>query len=172
MEIRAATLEDASAIEAVHFASRDAVYRGRIPDWPNFGPNQAERIERWQLWLTNPDIVSLVCEADGEIVGIVTIRASTDEGEDPTMVAEMPTLYVHPEHWRRGYGAALCRAALDRARDLGYDELTLWVVDLNVEAHGFYTNFGFTEDGATTVDDGASGETAVTASRYRISLTT
>ena len=87
-----------------------------------------------------------------------------------TVVAEMPTLYVHPDRWRRGYGRALCTAALDRARERGYAELTLWVVDINVEAHGFYTAYGFVEDGATTVDEGGSQEILVTARRYRISL--
>jgi GNAT superfamily N-acetyltransferase len=170
IEIRTGSLEDAAAVEAVHFASRDAVYRGRIPDWPEYGPERPERVERWGGWLTDPDIVSLVGEVDRDIVGFVTVRASADEGEDPTLVAEMPTLYVRPDRWRRGYGAALCAAALDKARELGYAELTLWVVDLNVEAHGFYTKYGFVEDGATTVDKAASNEMSVTARRYRMAL--
>ncbi len=170
MEIRAGSREDATAIEAVHFASRDEVYRARIPDWSAYGPQRPARVERWEEWLTNPGITSLVGEVDGEIVGFVTVRGCADEGEDPTVVAEMPTLYVHPGRWRRGYGRALCAAALDRARERGYAELTLWVVDLNVEAHGFYKAYGFVEDGATTVDEGASQEISVTARRYRISL--
>ena len=170
IQIRTGSIEDAVTVEAVHFASRDAVYLGRIPDWPEYGPERPERVERWREWLTDPAIVSLVGEVDGEVVGFVTVRGCADEGEDPTLVGEMPTLYVHPDRWRRGYGAALCTAALVRARELGYAELKLWVVDLNVEAHGFYTKYGFVEDGATTVDEGASCEMSVTARRYRIAL--
>ena len=170
MQIRTARSEDVAAIEAVHFASRDAVYRGRIPDWPEVGPPQPERLDRWRQWLADPDITTLVAEVRGEVVGLVTVRATVDDGEDPSVVAEMPTLYVHPDHWRSGYGAALCSAALEHAAEVGYEELTLWVVDLNVEAHDFYSAQGFVPDGATTIDEGASNETVVTARRYRISV--
>lgn len=170
MQIRSATVEDALAIEAIHFASRDAVYRGRIPDWPRHGPAQPERVERWRSWLADPDIVALVAEVDGAIVGFVTVRATADEHADPKRIAEMPTLYVHPEHWRRGVGRALCDAALAEARVRGFGELTLWVVDLNEDARRFYTRYGFAEDGATTVDRGALGEISVSARRYRIAL--
>lgn len=170
MEIRSASPEDAVAIEAVHFASRDAVYRSRIPDWPDFVPERAERLARWGDWLRRPEIVTLVGEVDGELVGFVTVRASADEDEDATRVGEMPTLYVHPSHWRRGYGSALCSAALAAARELGYEELTLWVVDLNEGARRFYTAYGFVEDGKGTVDEGASQEITVTARRFRIPL--
>lgn len=168
MQIRPATVADAVAIEAVHFASRDAVYRDRIPNWPRLGPDKPERIERWRSWLEDPDILVLVGEEDGGIVGFVTIRTSTDESEDAGRVAEMPTLYVSPEHWRKGVGTELCDAALDEARGRGFSELTLWVVDLNEGARSFYTRYGFIEDGGTTVD--ATGEISVSARRYRIAL--
>jgi hypothetical protein len=58
---------------------------------------------------------------------------------------------------------------LDHARQSGHDELTLWVVDLNVDAHRFYTSHGFMEDGATQLDTG-SREMSVTARRYRIPI--
>lgn len=170
MDIRVATPDDAVAIEAVHFASRDAVYRGTIPDWPLHGPPKSERIARWRDWLESSDIVTFVAEVGGGIVGFVTVRATRDEDVDGRRVAEMPTLYVHPEHWRVGLGSALCDAALDEAREHGFRELTLWVVDLNAGARSFYTAYGFEEDGATTVDRGASGEIAVTARRFRIAL--
>lgn len=170
MDIRVATPDDAVAIEAVHFASRDAVYRGTIPDWPRHGPQRAERIARWQDWLESPDIVTFVAEVGGVIVGFVTVRATRDADVDGRRVAEMPTLYVHPDHWRTGHGTALCDAALDEACRNGFQELTLWVVDLNAGARSFYAAYGFEEDGATTVDRGASGEIAVTARRFRIAL--
>lgn len=170
MQIRPATVADAVAIEAVHFASRDAVYRDRIPNWPRLGPDKPERVARWENWLGDPEIVVLVGENEGAIVGFVTMRATTDEREDRARVAEMPTLYVDPGHWRRGVGTDLCDAALEEARRRGFAELTLWVVDLNVDAQRFYTKYGFIEDGATTVDRGSSGEISVSARRYRIAL--
>jgi ribosomal protein S18 acetylase RimI-like enzyme len=39
--------------------------------------------------------------------------------------AHLEQLAVHPDHHRRGHGSALLHAAMDRAREGGYTELTL-----------------------------------------------
>jgi ribosomal protein S18 acetylase RimI-like enzyme len=167
LELRDGSVEDAQAIEAVHYASREAVYLGRVSDWPPAGPDRAGRIARWREWLSAPDIECIVAVDRGTIVGFCTVRRSPDEdaGAD---VAEMPTLYVDPGSWRRGVGSALCRAGLERAAALGCDELTLWVLEMNVDARRFYERFGFVEDGATKVDEGTRER--LRACRYRIAL--
>jgi ribosomal protein S18 acetylase RimI-like enzyme len=157
---------DAEAIEAVHYASREAVYRGRVADWPPAGPDRKGRVERWREWLSDPDIVSVVGEVNGEVVGFCTVRSSGDQDADPTIVAEMPTLYVHPDAWHRGYGRSLCSEGLKRAVERGFHELTLWVLEMNIQARDFYSAFGFTLDAATKVDEGSIE--GLIARRYRI----
>lgn len=169
LDIRDGSAHDAAAVEAVHYASRDAAYRGRVPGWPVEEPDRAGRVQRWRKWLSDPGIISLIGEVNGKIVGFCTVRPATDSGADPKVVAEMPTLYIHPLWWRRGYGKALCDEALDRVSALGFKELTLWVVDTNTEAHDFYIAQGFRDDLRTKVDAGVRGET-VHAYRYRIVL--
>lgn len=167
IELRDGSVEDAEAIEAVHYASREAVYLGRVADWPPAGPDRAGRVARWREWLASPDIGCTVAVAGDTIVGFCTVRRSQDEdaGRD---VAEMPTLYVDPGSWRRGVGRALCAAGLERAEELGCHELTLWVLEMNVDARRFYEAFGFSEDGATKVDEGTRER--LLARRYRIAL--
>lgn len=168
MRIRDGEVADAEAVEAVHYASREAVYAGEVADWPPPGPDREGRIERWEEWLADPEIGCVVGEEDGEIVGFCTIRASQDEDASPR-TAEMPTLYVHPAAWHRGHGQALCEAALRRARKQGFETLTLWVLEMNERARAFYKEFGFKPDGGTKVDE-ATIERLV-AFRYRIDLT-
>ncbi len=165
--LRNAHVDDARAIEAVHWAAREAVYDGQVADWPPSGLDRDGRIERWTRWLSSEHLHCIVGEEDGRIVGFVTIRASRDEDAEPH-VAEMPTLYVDPAAWRRGLGAALCRAAVALASALDFLELTLWVVEVNTRAQRFYDAFGFVADGASQVDEDTTER--LVARRYRLSL--
>ena len=166
--LRDASTEDAASIEAVHSASREAAYRSHVSQWPPEGPGRAERVARWARWLADEDIHCIVAERSGEIVGFVTVRGATDGDLSPELVAEMPTLYIAPEHWRSGLGTVLCHAALERARELGFESLVLWVLEINERARAFYASLGFQPDGAARVDDGTPE--AFGADRYRLEL--
>jgi ribosomal protein S18 acetylase RimI-like enzyme len=167
--IRDAVPRDADAIAAVHQASRDAAYRGRIDEALLKKMGAGERRRRWVAWLTDPSVVTLVVEEDGEVVAFSTLRGSRDEDADGRGVAEMPTLYVRPDRMRRGLGSLLCRATCERATALGYRDLTLWVLELNEAARCFYDAFGFLDDGVTKLDDGPI-PAPLTARRYRLAL--
>ena len=168
LRLRDGCVEDSDAIEAVHYASREAVYSHKVADWPPIGPDRSGRVELWSQWLSDPDIVSIVGEVSGDIVGFCTIRASGDDDADATVVAEMPTLYVSPEAWGRGHGRVLCQDALRRAREGGFEVLTLWVLEMNTRARRFYSAFGFTLDAASKTVEGTSE--GLIALRYRIQL--
>ena len=166
--LRDGTVDDALAIEAVHYASREAVYKGQTADWPPRGLDRSGRVARWMKWLSDPAITCIVAADGGDLAGFCTIRASGDDDADADRTAEMPTLYVRPDWWSRGVGQALCAAGLERARDQGFDALTLWVLEINERAQSFYETFGFEADGVTKVDE-ATSESLV-ARRYRIGL--
>jgi GNAT superfamily N-acetyltransferase len=158
---------DAAAVEAVHWASRNAAY-GHVSGWPPAEPDHAGRIALWSAWLSHPDISSTVVAENDHIVGFCTLRPSVEPDLDPTTVAEMPTLYVHPDRWRRGYGRALCRSALERAANRAFGTLILWSLDTNTRAHAFYTSFGFVPEDITKVADWP--HQLLVARRYRIGL--
>jgi ribosomal protein S18 acetylase RimI-like enzyme len=60
----------------------------------------------------------LVAEQDDEVVGFAHVVWLE-------RTAHLEQLAVHPDHHRRGHGGALLRAAMARARQDGYGELTL-----------------------------------------------
>lgn len=168
LRIRDAVTADAKEIEAVHYSSREAAYGERVPEWPPSGPDQAGRIARWERWLANTEISCLVRETGGSIVGFCTVRPSPDADADRSAVAEMPTLYVRPDAWRKGHGRALCAAGLERAVERGFRGLTLWVLEVNTPACAFYEAFGFRFDGVTKID--MSSRDGLVARRYRLDL--
>lgn len=169
IRLRVGLVSDAEAVEEVHYASREAVYEGRTADWPPPGPDRQGRIRRWQAWLAADEISAVIADHRGRIVGFCTIRPSNDDGAEPR-TAEMPTLYVRPDLWHQGLGRTLCRAGVQRARDRGFDQLTLWVLEMNRRARDFYETFGFVADGATKVDELTTEK--LVALRYRIDLGT
>ncbi len=62
------------------------------------------------------------------------------------------SLYVHPDSQGLGVGRALLDGAVDRLRQAGYGEATLWVFADNTAARAFYTRQGWTPDGATRTE--------------------
>jgi len=167
--IRVARPADAPVISDVHQASREALYRGRVPDALVDALTPRDRLVRWMAWLADPTIFTVVGEEDGRIVGFGTLRAAVDADLQGVRVAEMPTLYLHPSFWRRGWGNALCAAIEAEAVRQGYDTLVLWVMEMNDGARAFYASRGFVEDGAEKTDT-APEPTTLKALRYRKSL--
>jgi putative acetyltransferase len=83
-------------------------------------------------------LVSLVSEADGEIVGHILFSPVTLDGQPALRIMGLAPMAVRPSHQRRGVGAALVRAGLDCCRELGAQAVV-------VLGHpGYYPRFGFT----------------------------
>jgi len=167
--LRAATVAEADAIARVHEASRNAAYRGNLPPEILHVMSMEERVSRWRAWLAARDAVTLVAVRDATIVGFCTLGPSSDDDDDPDLVGEMPTLYVHPDHWRQGIGRALCKAIIGLARDRGYTTLTLWTMESNHAARVFYESLGFRADGAKKKDPGLPA-LPILAVRFRLAL--
>lgn len=70
-----------------------------------------------------------------------------DRGEERPDAGEIFAIYVLPEYWGTGTGAALMKAALERLA--GYPEIGLWVLKDNGRAIRFYEKQGFSPDGET-----------------------
>lgn len=75
----------------------------------------------------------IVAEIDGRLAGFAALDGSGLDG-----------LFVEPERWRRGIGAALIEAAVHEARRRG---LSLVTVVANPAARAFYEKCGFRVEG-------------------------
>lgn len=84
-----------------------------------------------------PDGRLLVAERDGQIVGCIAFR-KVDE-----RICEMKRLYVRPQERGRGIGRRLSERLLAEARDAGYSEMRLDVLEEFERARALYTTLGF-----------------------------
>ncbi|MGH7002927.1 MAG: bifunctional helix-turn-helix transcriptional regulator/GNAT family N-acetyltransferase [Alphaproteobacteria bacterium] len=79
-----------------------------------------------------------VAEHAGSMAGSIFLMKS----DDPA-TAKLRLLYVEPAARGLGIGRTLVATCIDRARELGYRNLTLWTNDILVSARRLYQSFGF-----------------------------
>jgi ribosomal protein S18 acetylase RimI-like enzyme len=167
--VRKASVEDAADIAAVHVRTWQVAYRGQMPDDFLDELDADKRTIRWREWAQQSDAWVLVVEDQfHRITGFSSSCPSRDADADPN-IAEIRAIYVHPEKWRNGTGRALMSASLAHVRAHGFDAITLWVLESNARARGFYESFGFALDGASKTVQPRS-DFSIREVRYRLDL--
>lgn len=157
-EIRDAQPGDAPAIATIQVVTWQAAYRGLMPDDVLAGLSVPAR-ERWWTGILHdppPRTSVLVATSGNAVVGFASVGPSLDadcDGETGTLYA----IYLHPDRWRRGIGGRLHAAAMRRLADLGFGSATLWMLDGNERAAGFYRREGWAADGLRQLDTGPGG---------------
>jgi len=126
-----------------------------------------KRAATWTENLADPKRLLLVALDAEVIIGFCSFRPSRD-AQAPAGVGEISAIYVEPARWRGGHGSALMAVALVEARERGFSELTLWVLEANAPARAFYEARGFVTDGAAKTSQAAGATLAEV--RYRRSL--
>jgi len=88
--------------------------------------------------------ISLVAEDNGEIIGHVMFSPVSLAGHPNLRALGLGPLAVIPEHQRKGVGAALVQAGLERCKGQGFDAVVVLGHPLYYPAFGFLpsTNFG------------------------------
>ena len=164
--IRAAGLEDAEAIAAVHVASWRHAYRGLLPDEYLDGMDVPRWAAGWRRVLSaeRSRAATLVAEASGVVVGFADVTPSRDD-DAAADIGEVTSIYAHPDHWGTGTGRELMAAVVDRLRSAGFAATTLWVLRDNARARRFYERAGWSPDGSEK--DGVVAGVTVTEVRYR-----
>jgi len=156
---------DAAAIAGVHVASFQAAHRGLVP-LDHVTVERREAAWRWILASAPGEGFALVAERDRHLVGFCHVATPSRDADAAPTTAELTSIYVAPEHWRGGTGAALLDAAISQLVAAGWHELTLWVLAANDRARSFYRAFGLGRDGTQKTHE-PSGQREV---RLRVAL--
>lgn len=146
--IRLATPDDARAIAEVHIRTWDVAYRGLVPDAVIDAITLEEREAKWRA-IAATAAPLFVSERHGTIIGFLSMVVPSRDDDATDDTAEIGGLYVDPSLWRSGIANALVTRALSWLVDDGaWSDVTLWVLEANERAHGFYSAAGFGPDGA------------------------
>lgn len=147
MVLRPAEPADALAVARVHVRSWQAAYRGLIADEYLDSLRAEDRAARYDFSHVDPlKPHTLIAVEDGRILGFATTLPARDA--DTPEAGELAALYLDPEDWGRGIGAALIQAAREHLVTAGFTQAVLWVLDGNQRAIRFYEKHGWRADGA------------------------
>jgi putative acetyltransferase len=126
---------DAQALLEIHAAAvhqtAASYYSQEILDnWSRL-PITGDRVERVrQRWIEHPDRRVIVARHNGQVIGYGFIHID----------GELQSLYVHPDHGRRGIGASILATLEREAIALGLTDLRL---NASLNAAAFYRKQGF-----------------------------
>lgn len=89
------------------------------------------------------EIVYLVDERDGEIVGYCNMSIGTD---GQTVMGELVGMYVKPEHRRKGIALGLLKRLAEVAEEKGVDVILAWTRHEARSAKALYEKAGYREN--------------------------
>jgi ribosomal protein S18 acetylase RimI-like enzyme len=144
---RRATVADASSIARVGVRSWRVAYRGIMPQDFLDRLDVGKGAETWRATISNTEEDVLVVDDEDGVAGFCWLtRAGHSAGE-------IVALYVDPDKWNRGLGAALVAGALQCARGREFRIAMLWSMERNVRARRFYESQGFREHGSRRTNE-------------------
>jgi GNAT superfamily N-acetyltransferase len=138
-------------VARVHVRSWQAGYRGLLPDAYLDGLRAEDRAQHYRLGSKDMrEPATVVAMEAGAICGFATTAPAWDP--DVADAGELFALYVDPEWWGRGIGAALISASRSRLLDAGFRSAVLWLLAGNARADRFYRIDGWAPDGSRRTD--------------------
>lgn len=142
--IRPADVEDAAAIARVHVSSWRSAYRDLLPADFLESLTEAAYADRWRRFIAERSNLAFVVEDpdddSGEVVGFAS--GGRERAGEAGYKGELYAIYVLESAQRRGYGRELVRAIVGGLRDMGLDDMIIWVMRDNSTARDFYERLG------------------------------
>ena len=138
--VRSAAVTDADAIARVHVSSWRTTYSGLLPEDFLESLSATHYAERWKRVIADGSSRVYVAENDGQIVGFAS--GGRERAGETGYEGELYAIYVLDSAQRRGLGRELIRSAVAGLRELGLDDMIIWVLRDNSHARAFYERLG------------------------------
>lgn len=146
LEIRNAKMEDCRDLGYVHVESWKIAYKGIVPDAFLERMTIENSEKRFINAISQGLERNIVAVKENQIVGFTCIGKCRDSDVDHTC-GEIWGIYLLPSCWRQSIGTKLLLNDLSILKNEGFDKVSLWVLEGNINARKFYEKFGFKYDG-------------------------
>jgi ribosomal protein S18 acetylase RimI-like enzyme len=140
--VRPATIEDAPAIARIHVASWRSSYAALLPTEFLESLDESSYADRWRRFIGEGSSRAYVVEQGDELVGFAS--GGRERAEETGYEGEIYAIYILDEFQRRGHGRELVRAVVAGLREMGLDDMIIWVLRDNQPARRFYERLGGT----------------------------
>lgn len=142
--IRPAEIEDAAAIARVHVASWRSTYRTLLPADFLASLTEAAYADRWRRVIGERSsrvyVVGEEGSAGAPVVGFAS--GGRERAGETGYRGELYAIYLTESAQRIGHGRKLVRAVVGGLKELGLDDMIIWVLRDNRPARDFYERLG------------------------------
>jgi GNAT superfamily N-acetyltransferase len=140
--IRPADVDDAAAIARVHVASWRSTYRALLPSDFLESLTEPGYTDRWRRFISETSSrIYVVQEGDErDVVGFAS--GGRERAGETGYTGELYAVYLLESAQRRGYGRELVRAVVGGLREMGLEDMIIWVLRDNRPARDFYERLG------------------------------
>jgi GNAT superfamily N-acetyltransferase len=137
---RPATVDDAPAIARIHVASWRSTYQALLPRDYLASLSEAGYTDRWRRFIGEGSSRVYLVEHEGEAIGFAS--GGRERAGEKGYSGELYAIYVLDAFQRHGYGRELVCAVVSGLREMGLEDLIIWVLRDNQPARGFYERLG------------------------------
>jgi len=152
LKIRPARVDDAAKLAYIHLLTWQAAYRDLLS--ARYLCGLSADVERRAVSLgegiANRKISILVAEQGGQLVAWASFGSSRDAGALPS-TGELRAINLLPHVWSQGIGRRLWQQVRQQLIAAGFTFATVWVIQGNQRALGFYETIGFIQEPNTAV---------------------
>lgn len=144
--LEAASAQNAELLGQIHSACWRQAYHGIMPaDYLEMASPEWWTA-RYQKNLLDKTIKRFLVRLNGTAIGLIGLAPSRDADAD-SKTGEIVAIYLLEQYHGKGYGRELVDAMLDYFQISGFQHVTLWALEANRAARGFYEHCGFILDG-------------------------
>jgi GNAT superfamily N-acetyltransferase len=141
--IRPADIDDAAAIARVHVLSWRSTYKAMLPAEFLESLTEAGYTDRWKRFISDRSSRAYVVQEGDDRDAVVGFASGGRERAGETgYTGELYAIYLIESSQRRGYGRELVRAVAGGLRELGLEDMIVWVLKDNRPARDFYERIG------------------------------
>lgn len=138
MIVRPARPGDEHTVAQIRVASWRATYRGVVPDTYLDAMSAEENAPQWAPAARGeqPGMRLLMGEEEGRVVGFAAFGAARPPQHG--YGGELYAIYFLPEVIGKGLGSVLATEAMRGLKDIGHNDMILWVMEQNTRGCRFY----------------------------------
>ena len=138
LRIRWPNPNDALSVAQIRVASWRATYRGIVPDSYLDAMSAEENAPQWEPAAHGEQAGArlLMCEEEGRAVGFAAFGAARPPQFGYS--GELYAIYFLPGAMGKGFGSVLVAHAMRGLKELGHNDMILWVMEKNTRGRRFY----------------------------------
>lgn len=143
INLRKMKSSDATGVATIQVECWRKAYAGIIPDKYLASLDVNAKAKTWETGLSvNPDVIRIVALEKNIPFGFVAGLENRSSAFYPEIASEAWSIYVHPDHWKKGIGKSLLLAFIEEMRKLKHSTMIVWALEENLPARAFYESMG------------------------------